>query len=125
MSITNALASLAVRDLSSAAQWYERLFGRPPDTTQQFEVAGWKFEQGGWLQVYKNEQRAGYGSLTLAVTNLEDQITDLKKRGIDTGRPMISETARVVMIKDQDGNSIAFAESTEQDGFVADLKHQS
>lgn len=114
MSITNALASLAVKDMISAVRWYERLFGRPPDTRQEPEVAGWKFEQGGWLQVYRNEERAGYGSLTLAVTSLEDQIADLRKRGIDPGRQMISEKVRVVMIKDQDGNSIAFAEAIEQ-----------
>ena len=29
MSITNALASVAVKDLSSATKGYERLFGRP------------------------------------------------------------------------------------------------
>ena len=114
MSITNAFASVAVKDLSAAVQWYQRLFGRPPDSRQEPEVAGWKFEQGGWLQVYKNAERAGYGSLTLAVTSLDEQIADLEKRGIDTGRQMISENVRVVMIKDQDGNSIAFAETIEQ-----------
>lgn len=114
MPITNALASVAVKDLSSAVQWYQRLFGRPPDSRQEPEVAGWKFEQGGWLQIYKNAERAGYGSLTLAVTSLDEQIADLGKRGIDTGRQMTSEHLRVVMIEDQDGNSIAFAETIEQ-----------
>jgi len=113
MSITNALASVAVNDLSSAVQWYQRLFGRPPDSEQEPDVVGWKFEQGGWLQVYKNAERAGYGSVTLAVTSLDEQIADLEKRGIDSGRPMISANVRVVMIKDQDGNSIAFVETIE------------
>jgi predicted enzyme related to lactoylglutathione lyase len=113
MSITNALASVAVKDLSSAVQWYQRLFGRPPDSEQP-EVAGWQFKQGGWLQIYKNAERAGYGSLTLAVTSLDEQIADLRKRGIDTGRQMITANGRVVMIKDQEGNSIAFVETIEQ-----------
>jgi predicted enzyme related to lactoylglutathione lyase len=113
MSITNALASVAVKDLSSAVQWYQRLFGRPPDSEQP-EVAGWQFKQGGWLQIYKNAERAGYGSLTLAVTSLDEQIADLRKRGIDTGRQMITANGRVAMIKDQDGNSIAFVETIEQ-----------
>lgn len=113
MSITNALASVAVKDLSSAVQWYQRLFGRPPDSEQEPDVAGWKFEQGGWLQVYKNAERAGHGSLTLAVTSLDEQVADLEKRGIDPGRHMTSANVRVVMIKDQDGNSIAFAETIE------------
>jgi predicted enzyme related to lactoylglutathione lyase len=113
MSITNALASVAVTDLSSAVQWYQKLLGRRPDSEREPDVAGWKFEKGGWLQVYKNAERAGYGSLTLAVTSLDEQIADLQKRGIDTGRQMISANVRVVMIKDQDGNSIAFAETIE------------
>jgi len=33
MAITNALASLAVADLSAAARWYEKLFGRAADST--------------------------------------------------------------------------------------------
>jgi len=50
MPIHNAIASLAVKDLKSASQWYERLFGRPPDSKPMPEVVEWKFEAGGWLQ---------------------------------------------------------------------------
>lgn len=113
MSIRNALASVAVKDLSVAVQWYQRLFGRPPDSSQQPGVAEWKFEGGGWLQVYENAERAGHGSVTLSVSSLDEQIADLVRCGLDPGRQMISEKARVVMIKDQDGNSIAFAEGIE------------
>jgi predicted enzyme related to lactoylglutathione lyase len=111
MSIKNALASLAVKDLGAAAEWYEDLFGRPADSRPMPEVAEWKFERGGWLQVYQNAERAGLGSVTLAVTSLEEQVADLRERDLDPGAPMISKQARVVMIKDPDGNSIAFAEA--------------
>jgi hypothetical protein len=113
MSITNALASVAVKDLSSAVKWYETLFGRPPDSRKEFSVAEWKFERGGWLQVYENVERAGYGTFTLVVSSLDEQIADLKTCGLDAGRQIIGEKVRVVMIKDQDGNSIAFAEAIE------------
>lgn len=111
VSIKNALASVAVKDLSSAVQWYETLFGRPPDSRQGSEVAEWRCEEGGCLQVYENAERAGYGSVTLAVTSLDEQVADLKKSGLDPGRQMTTETLRVVMITDQDGNSIAFVQS--------------
>jgi hypothetical protein len=75
------------------------------------EVAEWKFERGGWLQVYQNSERAGSGSVTLAVSNLDEQVSELQRCGLDAGRKMINEKARVVMIKDPDGNSIAFAEA--------------
>ena len=110
MPIRNAIASVAVKDLQSASQWYERLFGRPADSTPMSDVAEWKFD-GGWLQVYRPPERAGRGSVTLAVSSLEQQIADLKKCGIEAGQPMRNPKVNVVMIKDPDGNSIAFAEA--------------
>ena len=35
------------------------------------EVAEWKFARGGWLQVYQLPERAGSGSCTLAVSDIE------------------------------------------------------
>jgi hypothetical protein len=109
MTITNALASLAVKDINSAAPWYERLLGKPADK-RHAELAEWTFEAGGMLQVYQNAERPGSGSVTLVVSNLDEQVSHLEKCGLDAGRRMTSETANVVMIKDPDGNSIAFAE---------------
>jgi catechol 2,3-dioxygenase-like lactoylglutathione lyase family enzyme len=111
MIIKNAIASLAVRDLTSAVDWYQRLLGRPADSTPMAEVAEWKFGGGGWLQVYQNPDRAGLGSVTLAVDSLDQARSDLERLGIDAGNSMYSEKVRVVMIKDPDGNSIAFAEA--------------
>src|SRR5580765_9070969 len=105
MSFRNALASVAVKDLKSASRWYEKLFGRPPDSRPMPEVAEWKFDRGGWLQVYQLPERAGKGSVTLTVSSLEQQIGELKKSGIGAGEAMRSAKVNVVMIKDPDGNS--------------------
>jgi hypothetical protein len=110
MAIINALASLAVKDLAKSVGWYQTLFGRVPDANPMPAVAEWKFERGGWLQVYELKERAGAGSVTLSINSLEDQIATLRQLGIDPGNPMISDKVKVVMIKDPDGNSIAFAE---------------
>lgn len=114
MSIRNALASVPVNDVQRASQWYERLFGRAADSKPMREVAEWKFERGGWLQVYQLPERAGNGSVTLVVSDLDEQIAKLKGCGIDA--PPATRTAQfnVVMIKDPDGNSIAFAQPVEQ-----------
>jgi predicted enzyme related to lactoylglutathione lyase len=111
MAVVNALASLAVRNLTASIGWYETLFARAPDSRPMPEVAEWKFERGGWLQLYQLSERAGAGSVTLAVSDLEEQLATLRRLGIEPGRPMTTPQARVVMVKDPDGNSIAFAET--------------
>jgi catechol 2,3-dioxygenase-like lactoylglutathione lyase family enzyme len=111
MPIRNAIASLAVRDIDASLAWYERLLGRPADSRPIADLGEWKFERGGWLQVYQGAERAGSGSVTRAVTSLEEQISTLQDADMDPGEPIISEKVKVVMIKDPDGNSIAFAEA--------------
>jgi hypothetical protein len=116
MTITNAIASVAVSDAQTSAQWYEHLFGRAADSTPAEKCAEWKFERGGGLQVYELKGRAGAGSVTLSIGNLERQMDDLRKLGIDPGSPISDGRTKVVMIKDPDGNSIAFVESICGDG---------
>jgi len=83
MSIENAIASVAVKDLRFAVAWYEALLGRAPDSTPMPEVAEWKFARGGWLQVYQLPERAGSGSCTLAVSDIEEIVTHVQRLGID------------------------------------------
>jgi catechol 2,3-dioxygenase-like lactoylglutathione lyase family enzyme len=110
VSITNAIASLAVRNLPSSIEWYARLLGRLPDSRPMQEVAEWKFERGGWLQLFQEDARAGSGTVTLTVSDLGQLLSQLRQQGDAPGEPVVSEKVRVVMVKDPDGNSIAFAE---------------
>ena len=112
MSIVNAIASVAVRDLNTAIKWYEALFRKAP-TKPMPEVAEWSFERGGWLQVYQLPERAGSGSCTLAVSNIDEEAARLKQLNIDTSHRITSEKVKTLMIKDPDGNSIALAEATD------------
>jgi predicted enzyme related to lactoylglutathione lyase len=114
MSIDNAIASVAVKDLKSAVQWYEALFGRAPDSTPMPEVAEWKFARGGWLQVYQLPERAGNGSFTLAVSNIEEVVAHAEKLGIDTSQQSSGAKVKTLMIVDPDDNHIAFAEALDK-----------
>jgi predicted enzyme related to lactoylglutathione lyase len=111
MPIRNAIASVAVKDLQKAAAWYEKLFRRAADSNPMLEVAEWKFERAGWLQVYQLPERAGQGSCTLAVTDIEAVIDHLRSLGIDTGQKTSGAKVKTVMITDPDGNHLAFAEA--------------
>jgi predicted enzyme related to lactoylglutathione lyase len=111
MSIKNALASVAVKDLKAAIQWYAQLLGKQPDSRPMPEVAEWKFERGGWFQVYQLQERAGCGSFTLAVSDVDEQVAQLTKLGIDTSQRSSGHKVKTLMIADPDGNHIAFAET--------------
>ena len=76
------------------------------------ELAEWKFERGGGLQVYQLKARAGSSSVSLVISSLQSQMEGLRKIGIDPGQPLIDGRTKVVMIKDLDGNSLAFVETT-------------
>lgn len=55
--------------------------------------------------------RTGGGSCTLAVDDIQETIDDLKELNVDPGKLMAGELVKTVMIKDPDGNSIAFAQA--------------
>jgi predicted enzyme related to lactoylglutathione lyase len=114
MSIDNVLASVAVKDLEASVKWYEKVFGRPPDSTPIAEVAEWSFGRGGVLQVYQLPERAGRGSFTLAVTHIDREIEKLSRLGVDTSQQASGKRTKTVMITDPDGNHIAFAEAIDQ-----------
>ena len=114
MVIENAIASLAVRDVLAATRWYEKLLGRAPDSTPMPEVAEWSFPRGGWLQVYQVPARAGSGSCTLAVDDIEGLIAHVKGLGIDASDTSSNPKVRTLMIVDPDGNHIAFAQAIDK-----------
>jgi predicted enzyme related to lactoylglutathione lyase len=114
MPIDNAIASVAVNDLKFAVAWYETLLGRAPDSTPMPEVAEWKFARGGWLQVYQLSERAGSGSCTLAVSDIEELVAHVQKLGIDASKRSTGAKVKTLMIVDPDGNHIAFAETIDK-----------
>jgi hypothetical protein len=108
MTITNALASLAVGDLDAATRWYEALLG--PGSRPMDEVVEWQLEGGGGLQVYVAPERAGHGSCTLIVDDIDAVAERLNSTGLASdAAPVRDPRVDTLMIKDPDGNSLAFA----------------
>ncbi len=114
MQIKNAIASLAVTNIASSKTWYEALLGRAADSTPMPELAEWKFAGGGWLQVYQLPERAGNGSCTLSLANLEEIVAHADALGIDTSQRTADARVKTLMIADPDGNHIAFAETSDK-----------
>ena len=108
MPIANALASLAVHDVSTASGWYEKILG--PGTRPMAEVVEWQLPEGGGLQIYTAPERAGHGSCTLIVTDIDELAGRLRASGVaPDAEPAHNDRVDTVMITDPDGNSIAFA----------------
>jgi len=110
MTTRNALAGVAVGDLTSAIGWYAKLLGRKPDLQPMKEVAEWEFAGGGWIQVFQDSGRAGASSVTLVETDVEARIADLKAKGIPIKSASSGESVAIAIIADPDGNQIVFAQ---------------
>jgi predicted enzyme related to lactoylglutathione lyase len=110
MTIDNALASVAVKDVDKSAAWYAELLGSKGHRPMP-EVEEWMFPRGGGLQVYQGLERAGHCSFTLAVSDLETVASKLAAMGVAPGARTSSERIKTLMVTDPDGNSIAIAEA--------------
>lgn len=104
-------ASVPVSDLHSSLDWYERLFGRPPDVVPNEDEVMWHVAGTGWLYVIQDVERAGKTVVTVSVSDLEQFVVDLERRGISVG-PVESHTdaGRKVDVQDPDGNVISWIE---------------
>jgi hypothetical protein len=110
MSIRNALAGVAVKDLKAATAWYGKLIGREPDTRPMSEVVEWQFSTGGWLQVFEDKKRAGSSSVTFVENDFNARLNDLKAATFRVESLTQSDIINVAIIHDPDGNQIVFAQ---------------
>lgn len=111
--VTNVLAGIAVADLDASISWYERLFDRAPDARPMSEVAEWKFEQGGWLQVFADAERAGRSSVTLVESSLDERMSDLRAKSIEVRSATDTESVRTAIVADPEGNQLVFAQAVD------------
>lgn len=109
MTVDNALAGVAVKNLKSAAKWYEQLIGQAGQQPMK-EVFEWTLPRGGVLQVFEDADRAGSSSVTFSVKGIEDHVAKLSEHGIEIGDRSSSGDVSTAIIKDPDGNRVVLAE---------------
>ncbi|HEY8576562.1 MAG TPA: VOC family protein [Devosia sp.] len=110
MTITNALAGIAVDDINEAIDFYERLFGRPADARPMNDVAEWKLPGGGWVHVATDADRAGASSLTLVVDELATELARLDLYGLKPVAKAIGDFFKTAKFRDPDGNQIVLSQ---------------
>ena len=110
MTITNALAGIAVDDIVEALDFYERLFGRPADARPMNDLAEWKLPGGAWVQVLTDGDRAGASVLTLVVDDLGEELGRLDLNGLKPVSKAMGGFFKTAKFRDPDGNQIIFSQ---------------
>jgi hypothetical protein len=110
MAIVNALAGIMVSDITTAEAWYEQLLSRPADSRPMEGLVEWKLANGGWIQVFQDKDRSGSSSVTFLVSSRDDQLAELKSKGISIERTTTSDSAKTATVTDPAGNRVVFAE---------------
>lgn len=110
MSIDHVLAVVPVADFNAAHAWYERLLDRPADNyPMEGSLVEWRVTETGWMQVFRDPDRAGRGLLNFAVDDLEKHVADLAERGLACGPiQTANKNVQISSIADPDGNEIRF-----------------
>jgi predicted enzyme related to lactoylglutathione lyase len=119
MTIKNALAGVAVKDLDKATAWYRKLIGRAPDKQPMPNDAEYKFENGGWMQIFVDPERAGKSSVTLTVDDLDATLGQLKADGIAHGELIRTVYVDTAILVDPDGNQVVLAQAKSSDNEAA------
>ena len=109
MSVENVLAGIAVKNLQSAAKWYEKLIGHAGKQPMK-EVFEWSLPSGGALQVFEDSKRAGSSSVTFSVKDIDAHVAQLSQRGIEISNRTKSDDVSTAIVQDPDGNQVILAE---------------
>jgi hypothetical protein len=111
MAITEVFAGIAVAEIDSAREWYERLMGRPADMLPNDNEAAWQLAGHGWVYLVGDRERAGQALVTLLVDDLDAQLAALAERGLEAGPvETLGNGVRKAQIADTDDNTISFGE---------------
>jgi predicted enzyme related to lactoylglutathione lyase len=106
-SIDHLFANIPVRDREAAGEWYERLFGRPPDLLPNAREAAWQLTDTGWIVIEADPPRAGTALHTLLVADLDALLAEIAQRGVPVGPvETIGPGVRQAIVADPDGNRL-------------------
>jgi len=111
MDVTYVFAGMVVRNRDQAADWYERLLGRPPDFLPNPIEAVWQVAATGSIYLLANPDHAGHSVMTLVVDDLEATLKEIAERGIAAGAiEEVEGAGRKSTMTDPDGNALQIVE---------------
>jgi predicted enzyme related to lactoylglutathione lyase len=107
---TYLFAGIPTAGYDRALPWYERLMGRAPDILPMDGEAMWNATDTGSIYLVADAARAGGGTVTVAVSDLDALLADLAGRGIEPAALETLPAGRKATVIDPEGNWIAFVQ---------------
>jgi catechol 2,3-dioxygenase-like lactoylglutathione lyase family enzyme len=109
MDVQTAFTGVPVSDLATGTDFFERVFGGPPDVLVNENEVMWRVAETAWLYIVVDTARAGNALAALLVADLDAAVAELAGRGL---RPAKLEDfgPRKATFLDPDGNTIAVIE---------------
>ena len=108
MSIDHVLASSRDR-LRSCARLVRALFGRAADNLPMPGRLSNGGDDSGWVQVTRDDDRAGSALLNFAVDDLDGHVAAVSGRGLAPGAiETVNKGVQLSAIRDPEGNTITF-----------------
>ena len=96
---------MRVADLGRAQEFYERLFGRPPELVPNDHEAAWQLHPGAWMVLIADGGGAGGAQHTLIVGELDGLLEEISARGVAPGPvEAVGAGMRQSVVVDPDGN---------------------
>lgn len=110
MAIEKIYAQLSCRDLQQSADWFARLFDRAPDARPMAGLAEWHHANSAGFQLFEDASTAGKGTLTLIVSDLQDERSRLANAGLRPSEVEPADTVSLVRLRDPDENLVVLAQ---------------
>ena len=108
--IQGIYAAAAVADFDAALDWYAKFMGRRADDRPLPVLAQWRKMGTAGLQLWKDDDRAGKGIMTIVVPDLSVEKQRLASEGIAPYTEAAGDFGRVANFLDPEGNRIVLAE---------------
>ena len=106
---TDLFAGIAVRDLPTAVEWYQRLFGAPPSFLPNDVEAVWEVAEHRHVFIEERPEHAGHARHLIFVDDLDARVARIAERGLSPGqRETWSNGVRKASYRDPDGNEVGF-----------------
>ena len=108
-SSTDLFAGIAVRDLATAVEWYQRLFGSPPSFLPNDVEAVWTLAEHRHVFIEERPEHAGHARHLIFVDDLDGLVAQIGERGLSPDhQETVAGGVRKVSYRDPSGNEVGF-----------------